>query len=341
MVHSNKPIVIADSNIPFIDTLLGDNVELRRLDPTAIDADAVKEADAIVTRTRTRCNAALLDGSRVKLVATATIGTDHIDFDYCRSHGIEVASAPGCNAPAVAQCVWASVLTLAGDRNPSDITVGIVGVGHVGSIVEKWGRSMGYNIMLCDPPRSEREGTEAFVSLDEIAAKCDVITFHTPHTKNGPYPTYHLADRRFFDSLKRQPIIINSARGPITETQALIDAINSGCVSHAVIDCWEGEPDIDRTLLSLASIATPHIAGYSLQGKMRASIAAARAVAKRFGFPLAGNIVSPGAAPEAVRCAEVLSSYDPMADTDRLRRDPSTFELQRNRYDLREEVAPQ
>lgn len=339
MVHSRRPVVIADINIPFIDRLLGDRVELRRLAPSDIDASAVKDADAIVTRTRTRCNAALLDGSRVSLVATATIGTDHIDFGYCRSHGIEVASAPGCNAPAVAQYVWSSILRLTAGRAPRTVTAGIVGVGHVGSIVERWGRSLGYNILLCDPPRSEREGADAFVDLGEIARRCDIITFHTPHTKVGPCPTHHLAGKEFFGSLTRRPVIINSARGPITDTPALISAITDGKISHAVIDCWEGEPAIDPTLLSLATIATPHIAGYSLQGKTRASIAAARAVADHFSLTVARTLPFPPDAPQTVTAAEILDSYNPFDDTAALRSDPSTFEQQRNHYALRDEVG--
>ena len=315
MVHSSKPRVVADCNIPFIDTLLGDTVELVRLSPSAIDADAVRDADALLTRTRTRCNASLLDGSHCSLVATATIGTDHIDFDYCRSRGIEVVSAPGCNAPAVAQYVWASILTLLPGRDQSTVTVGVVGVGHVGSIVERWGRSMGYRMLLCDPPRAEREGDSRFVDLATIARECDVITFHTPHTKTGQYPTYHIAGREFFDSLSRRPVIINSARGPIVDTPALLDAIDKGLVSHTVIDCWEGEPDINPSLLSRADIATPHIAGYSLEGKTRASIAVARAVCRHFGLTYNDAIPAPKDTPQAVTPRQILDSYNPLTDT--------------------------
>lgn len=337
MVPTHKPRVVADCNIPFIDTLLGDSVELIQLAPALIDADAVRDADALITRTRTRCNADLLDGSRCKLVATATIGTDHIDFDYCNAHGIEVVSAPGCNAPAVAQYVWASILDLTAGRDASTVTVGIVGVGHVGSIVERWGRSMGFRILLCDPPRREQEGGDEFVDLATIARECDVITFHTPHTRTGNHPTHHLASESFFKSLARKPIIINSARGPIVDTPALLAAIDNGTVSHTVIDCWEGEPDINPRLLALADIATPHIAGYSLEGKTRASIVVANAVAHRFGLTINNAIETPSPAPDTMTAATVTHSYDPRRDTARLKSDPATFEQQRNRYPLRHE----
>ena len=334
-----KPRVVADCNIPFIDTLLGDGVELVQLAPDEITPQVVKDADALLTRTRTRADAALLDGSRCSLVATATIGTDHIDFDYCQSRGIKVVSAPGCNAPAVAQYVWASILTLLPDRVPADVTIGVVGVGHVGSIVEQWGRSMGYRVKACDPPRAEREPGDGFVDLATIARECDVITFHTPHTRTGDHPTHHLADRTFFDALERRPIVINSARGPVVDTRALLHALDAGKVSQAVIDCWEGEPDINLELLDKAVIATPHIAGYSLAGKTRASIAVAKAVALHFGLRYnAEAIDEPSPAPPAVTPASVKASYNPATDTAILKADPATFERQRNRYPLRPEV---
>ncbi len=307
--RSMKPRVIADANIPFLTELLGDSVELIRLAPTDITAETMREADALITRTRTRCDARLLDGSRCRFIATATIGTDHIDFPYCASRGITVASAPGCNAPAVAQYVLASALRLIGDRRPEELTLGIVGVGHVGSIVERWARGLGFRLLLCDPPREEAEGCDRFVSLGEIARRADIITFHTPHTLTGPYATHHLADSSFFSSLERQPIIINSARGPITDTTALLDAIDAGKVGSVVIDCWEGEPDINLDLLDNAAYATPHIAGYSAEGKARASLMAARALADHFGIRFAPSIPVPHDAPATVTAAQLLQSY--------------------------------
>ena len=249
-----------------------------------------------------------------------------------------MVSAPGCNAPAVAQYVWSSILRLTAGKRPEDVTVGIVGVGHVGSIVERWGRSMGYRVLLCDPPRADREGAEAFVSLDCIARESDVITFHTPLTADGPYPTRHIAAAAFLNSLARRPVIINSARGPVVDNRALVDALDRGLVSHAVIDCWEGEPAISPELLERATYATPHIAGYSADVKTRASIVVAHAVADTFGVACNDNIATPPPAPETMTAGRVLASYDPAADTERLKADPATFEQQRNHYHLRPEA---
>jgi len=336
--HNRRPRVIADRNIPFIDTLLGDTVELIQLSPAEITHTVAKDADALITRTRTRCDATLLEGSRCSLVATATIGTDHIDFDYCNARGIEVVSAPGCNAPAVAQYVWASILRLVQNTDPEAITVGVVGVGHVGSIVERWGRSMGYRMLLCDPPRAERENDSKFVDMSTIAHECDIITFHTPHTINGFHPTHHLAGTQFLNSLTHNPIIINSARGPVIDTGALLAAMENGKVSNAVIDCWENEPHINIDLLEKACIATPHIAGYSLEGKTRASIAVAKAVASHFNLHYKGTLTEPDDAPAKVTAESVISSYNPLDDTRILKADPASFELQRNRYNLRHEI---
>ena len=339
MAADPKPRVIADANIPFLTELLGDRVELTRLAPEDITAETVKDADALITRTRTRCDARLLDGSRCRFIATATIGTDHIDFAYCEAHGIKVVSAPGCNAPAVAQYVLASLLRLIGDSRPEEITLGIVGVGHVGSIVEQWAHSLGFKVLLCDPPRAAAEGDARFISLDEIARRCDVITFHTPHTTDGPCPTHHLAGETFFNALTRRPIIINSARGPIVDTRALLRAIDAGEVGPVVIDCWEGEPDINRELLYKSAYATPHIAGYSAEGKARASLMVARALCEHFEMPFTPSISMPGKAPAAMDAATLLASYDPAADTAALRDCPDRFEALRNHYHLRPEPA--
>lgn len=336
MVH--HPIkVVADANIPFLEELLGDNVELKRIPADSIDRELLMDADALITRTRTRCNAELLEGTPVKFIGTATIGIDHIDFDFCRRAGIKTVSAPGCNAPAVAQYVWSTILRLSEGKNPSDITVGIVGVGHVGSIVENWGESLGYNILCCDPPRAIAEGDEGFVDLNDIARLSDFVTFHTPYTKTGEHATYHLADKDFFDSLRRCPTVINSARGPVVDTKALLTAMETGRVNKAVIDCWEGEPDINLSLLERAEIATPHIAGYSIEGKQRASLMVARELADYFGLTLNQTKIMPADAPKTVTRKAVVNSYDPYYDTTLLRENPSQFEKLRNFYSLRHE----
>lgn len=309
--------IAIESKIPFIKGVL-ENVghEVTYLAPEEFTAQAVRDMDALIVRTRTRCNAALLRGSRVCKIATATIGTDHIDLDYCRSHSINVHNAPGCNAPAVAQYVLSSVAAL----NAQGGTLGIVGVGHVGSIVRRWAEANGIRTLLCDPPL----GLPA--TLSDLADEADVITFHTPLDAT----TGHMGNRAFFESLRRKPIIINAARGPIIDTPALKDALRYGKVSQAVIDCWEGEPDIDLQLLNMAAIATPHIAGYSLEGKRRATAMAVHAIDPTIALPLDPVADSP-------TLEAICSSYDPMTDTASLKASPHNFEVLRNSYNYRNE----
>lgn len=345
-----KPIVAIESHIPEIPERLDEFFDVRRVAPEAIDASAVADADALIVRTRTRCDASLLEGSRVSFVATATIGTDHLDLPYLASRSIEAVSAPGCNAPAVAQYVYAS-LTRLFPEGLEGKTIGVVGVGHVGSIVARWGAQLSMRVLMCDPPRALVEGADKFVDLSTIASEADIVTFHVPHTTTGPHATHHLADGGFFASLGRRPIIINSARGPIVDTAALVDAYDNRQVGRLVIDCWEGEPSISRRLLDRATIATPHIAGYSLNGKLRATATVVNALCRHFGVDyrfepterdgrgdvLAGRPIPAGAA-ERVSAEAIMESYDPMVDTERLRNNPDAFERLRNTYQLRPEV---
>ena len=331
--------VIVEKNVPFLENL--DQVaEVIRLPYDKINSMAVLDADALVVRTRNRCDASLLNGSSVKFIATATIGTDHIDIPWCKAHGIEVANAPGSNAPAVAQYVFSSLMRVI-NRPLSEYSIGIVGVGHVGSIVERWARQMNMKTLLCDPVRAEEENDSTFVSLSKIAEEADIITFHTPLIHGGKHPTYHLADNRFFNSLRRAPIVINSARGPVIDNKAWVDALEAGIVGPAIVDCWEGEPQLNLRLLELASIATPHIAGYSMEGKLRASQMILDALCRYFSLPQIKATGRPAApcAP-SINPAEALRGYDPMPETVALKADPSSFEPLRNEYPLRPELLP-
>lgn len=345
--------IVIESHIPFVGNQLDGIAEVVRLAPEEITREAVADADALIVRTRTRCDASLLEGSRVGLVATATIGTDHIDKEYCRARGIEVVSAPGCNAPAVAQYVWASILSIR--PKVEGLTIGIVGLGHVGTIVADWARRLGVRVLPCDPPREREEARsdfwkglppvpEPFVDLTTIAREADIITFHTPHTKEGLDPTHHLADEKFFNALERRSIVINAARGPIVATDAILRAIEAKKISEAVIDCWEGEPCISELLLTSAAIATPHIAGYSIEGKQRATAAALRAALRYFGAPAEriASITAPAAYNSDIHInpEAILASYNPLADTATLRAEftPARFEQLRNTYPLRHEL---
>ena len=340
-MESRPANIIIESNIPFIRGLFEPLACVRYLPPEQITPEAMATADALITRTRTRCDAALLADSPCQIIASATIGLDHVDREYCASRSIEVHNAPGCNAPGVAQYVLSSVFTLLpADVDPSQLTLGIVGVGNIGRIVEAWARKLGFRVLLCDPPRAEKEGSEGFVGLDEIAREADIITFHTPLTRDGSHPTFHLASACFFRSLQRRPIVINAARGPVADTEAWIDAIRSGRVSHSVVDCWEGEPAISDQLLQLADIATPHIAGYSREGKIRATHMAAEAVATHFGWPAPKMSESaPDVPEEAITRTAILSSYNPLTDTANLRANPADFERLRNTYNYRPEPS--
>ena len=333
--------LVIENKIPFIKGLLDDICDVKYLDPEDITADAMRHADALITRTRTRCDQSLLQYSPCRFIATATIGTDHIDLDYCRNNGITVANAPGCNAPAVAQYTLASIANWLDINNrPVDtVTIGIVGVGNVGSIVNRWAQQLGMKVMLCDPPRADKEGDNTFVTLDEIARHCDIITFHTPHTTSGTYATHHMCDSRFLNLTQHCPLIINCARGPIVDTQALVTALEAGIVADTVIDCWEGEPNISIQLLDRALIATPHIAGYSREGKIRATEMVLSAFAQHFNLPEVhtAETVAPGAA-ETVTLDSITASYNPLNDTAALKAAPHTFESLRNNYNYRNEV---
>lgn len=339
MSNSNIRIAV-DRNIPFVKGLLDPYATVYYLSPEEMTPKFLREIDGLMIRTRNKCDRELLEKSAVKIIATATIGTDHIDLDYCRQRTITVANAPGCNAPAVGQYVFASILNLI-NRPLPQYTIGVVGVGHVGEIVARWADGFDMKVLRCDPFRQEAEGCDGWCDLDTIAREADIITFHTPLTKSGPHPTYHMADAAFFDKCRRAPIVINSARGPVVDTQALIDAKKAGKVGALVIDCWENEPEISRELLDLASVATPHIAGYSREGKVRASQMALDALTTFFILPrvtVEGEPLPPVPA-RHVSKRDVMESYEPLKETAALKAHPEDFEAMRNGYNLRHEVS--
>ena len=328
--------IVADSKIPYLKGLLESVAqEVTYLPGAGMTCLDVKDAQVLLTRTRTRCDRALLEGSKVEFIGTATIGTDHIDLDYCRSHGIKVVNAPGCNAPAVAQWVHASILQWIKARNvDGQLTLGIVGVGHVGSIVARWARQLGYRVLLNDPPRAAIEGSTDFDPLETLQRECDIITFHTPLTRDGDHPTWHLCDKAFLDGLQRCRLIVNAARGAVCDNEALLQ-----WHGDIALDCWEGEPAINAQLLDKAFVATPHIAGYSLQGKQRGTAMIVEALNREYGWDVKPTQAStPLKGAEHVTAQTVLDSYDPLADTAQLKTSPATFEQQRNTYDLRQEV---
>ena len=338
--------VIVDDKIPFIREAIGQIAEeVRYLPGKDFTPEAVRDADALVIRTRTRCDRQLLEGSRVRFIATATIGFDHIDTGYCRQAGIAWANAPGCNAPSVAQYLQSSLLLLA-QRHGLELprlTMGIVGAGNVGSRVAEVARELGMRVLLNDLPRQEREGGAGFCPLQTLARECDILSFHVPLHREGPYKTFHLADRDFFRSLQRRPFLINTSRGEVVETGALLEALDEGRVADAVIDVWEHEPDISRELLRKVFIGTPHIAGYSADGKANATRMALDALCRFFRIR-AGYTILPPPPPCPHLTARsweeaCLQMYDPRADRDRLLAHPERFEQLRGDYPLRREKA--
>ena len=294
-------LIVADSKIPFLEGVFEPYADVRYLDPGEITPETVRDADALIVRTRTKCNAALLEHSRVGIVATATIGTDHIDINWCITHGIVCASAAGCNAASVAQYMNSALLRVS-LRHNVDLrgkTLGVIGCGNVGTKVAAAAAALGMNVLVNDPPRAEREGNTGFVPLERIQQDADFISLHVPLTHSGPHRTFHLADGFFFRNLRKQPFFFNTSRGDVTDGNALKDAIVTHRIAGAVLDVWPGEPDIDRGLLSLAELATPHIAGYSTDGKANGTSMAVRAVAKHFGIePLLNFLPAEIPAPE-------------------------------------------
>ena len=329
--------IIADRNIPFLQGRIK-GAELIMLPAGEITPDAVKNADALIVRTRTLCNSSLLQDSNVKLVATATIGTDHIDMPWCAENGITVRNAPGCNAPGVALYVWASLLREGFD--PEKSTLGVIGCGNVGGIVVQWGRRLGAHVLVCDPPRKERGLTDHdYRSMEEVLAGSDAVTLHTPLTRDGEYPTFHMIGDKATTYMKKGAILVNAARGEVLDTDAVVKAIGEGTISKAIIDTWEGEPAIDSRLLRLADIATCHIAGYSVEGKQRATRMALEAVRDILGLDVdLEGLAEPYREPQQLNKERIVAGYDPHAMTSSLKAAPASFEQLRNSYPLHSEL---
>ena len=303
----------------------------------------MKDADALIIRTRTHCNRELLEGSRVRFIATATIGFDHIDTEYCRQAGIVWKNAPGCNSASVAQYLQSTLLLLEllKGKKLSEMTIGIVGVGNVGSKVAEVARELGMRVLLNDLPREDEEGNTDFNPLQLLAEECDVLTFHVPLYKEGKYKTFHLADGAFFHSLKRCPVIVNTSRGEVIETNALLEALKTKQISDAVIDVWENEPEINLTLLNKVFIGTPHIAGYSADGKANATRMSLDSLCDHFGIQAEYCITPPEPENSIITAATsteaYLQMYDPRKDSEALKMHPEHFEQLRGNYPLRRE----
>ncbi len=263
-------LIVADENIPLLDAFFEGFGEIRRVPGRSIDRATVEPADVLLVRSVTNVNRALLEGTQVRFVGTCTIGTDHLDLDYFTQAGITWSSAPGCNARGVVDYVLGSLQTLAEiegvDLNQR--TYGVVGAGEVGGRLVKVLKGLGWNVLVCDPPRQIAEDGD-YVSLEQIIQQCDVISLHTPLTQSGNGSTWHLFDRERLNRLKPGVWLINASRGPVVDNAALREVLLEREDLQAVLDVWEGEPEVDADLADLCVLATAHIAGYSLDGKQR------------------------------------------------------------------------
>jgi erythronate-4-phosphate dehydrogenase len=311
------------------------------------------QADGLIIRTRTRCNENLLKGTPVRFIATATIGFDHIDTAYCREQNIIWHHAPGCNSSSVKQYI-ASVLLNLHLINGFELTgkkIGIIGVGHVGQKVAQLAEILGMHPLLNDPPRKRSETATGFVSIEEIMETSDIISFHVPLNLSGIDKTFHLADESFFGRLAKKPLVINSSRGAVVETESVKNALITGKISGFSADVWENEPHLDLELLKMTDIATPHIAGYSVEGKANGTASCVMAASRFFDFGLQDwhpsllpHLLNPeifidlkNKSRELVIAEAILATYNVMKDDAALRKDPSQFEYLRNYYPVRRE----
>lgn len=362
--------IVVDDKIPYIQPplwTLADEVVVKA--GKDIGPEDVRDATILVVRTRTRCDQALLEGSAVKLVVTATIGYDHLDTAYLDAAGIEWHNCPGCNAESVAQYVHSCLLLLQRERGMrlQEATMGIIGVGHVGTAVMRAAQRLGIGrLLLNDPPREaagERPGGKAeegerpvgkdkaedshrsealsWTALQTILNEADIISLHTPLTAEGLYPTLHLINQDTFAQMRRQPVIINAGRGGIIDEQALEAAMTSGQVREVILDTWEHEPHVSTSLLYKVYLGTPHIAGYSADGKANATRMTLTSICHFLHRPMTFDIQPPALPADFVAAMDAeelaLQLYDPRRDSALLKDSPTAFEQLRGNYPLRRE----
>ena len=345
--------LVADHKIPFLQGVLEPYAKVDYHSGSQISAKMVKNADALLIRTRTICNKDLLEGSAVKFIATATIGYDHIDTNYCNAKGIKWANAPGCNSGSVMQYIAAALMRLSKTYQfeLAEKTIGIIGHGMVGSKVARLANALGMNVLINDPPLQRSGCALHFVGLAELVEKSDLISLHVPLNRVGVDKTWHLVNKDFLNALKPSAFLINTSRGEVVDTIALKNALKTKQIRASILDVWENEPDIDLELMYAVDFATPHIAGYSADGKANGTAMSVRAISNHFGFGLGNWFPSEIPLPENIHlkidCNEksrqevvsqvILKTYDIGSDDRRLRNSPQTFEVQRGDYPLRRE----
>lgn len=323
--------ILVDENMPYARELFSRLGEVRAVPGRPIPTDALTDADALMVRSVTKVNEALLGDKAIKFVGTATAGTDHVEQSWLTQAGIGFSAAPGCNAIAVVEYVFSALLMLA-ERDGfalADRTVGIVGVGNVGGRLQKRLEALGIKTLLCDPPRADNGDEGDFRSLDELVAEADVITFHTPLYKEGQYKSLHLADEALIRRLKPGTILINACRGPVVDNAALLKCLEEGQNLSVVLDVWEPEPDLNLALLDKVDLGTSHIAGYTLEGKARGTTQVFEAYSQFIGQPQEVALSTLLPAPEFGR----ISLHGPLDQ-------PTLKRLAHLVYDVRRDDAP-
>ena len=345
--------IVADDKIPFLKGVLEPFADVKYLPGSAILYEDLLYADALLVRTRTRCDSSLLKGTPVKFIATATIGHDHIDKVFCEKAGIAWTNAPGCNASSVMQYMASALITIQKEKGIKleGKTLGLVGAGHVGKLIQKLAGILGLNVLINDPPRERSEGPREFTGLQQLLTQSDFVTLHVPYTTAGVDKTHHLIGTTSLALMKPSAWLINTSRGEVVETQALKEALTRNKIAGAVIDVWENEPKIDRELLRKVFIATPHIAGYSADGKANGTAIIVRACSSFFGLPLTSwypavlplplnkQVLKKDHNESSADFLEraILHTYNILKDNDLVRLNPADFEKLRNNYFVRRE----
>lgn len=347
--------IVADENIPLLDEFFSGFGRLTRLPGRLIDHTSVADADILLVRSVTRVDAEMLAGTPVRFVGTCTIGTDHLDLAGLAAAGIEVASAPGCNARGVVEYVLSCLLTLS-ERTAcawQDKVVGILGVGEVGGRLATTLQALGVQTLLCDPPRAER-GEQGLVTLNELIQDSDVISCHVPLTTQGAHATHHLFDQTRLAALRPGAWLINSSRGPVIDNVALYQLLQQRSDLQVALDVWESEPLVDPQLAARCALATPHVAGYSLDGKLRGTAQIYQALCHFMSLPVrlvldqlaprsgAGEwLLEPGTPPDWALARALRLVYDVRDDDARLRamlKDVESAQASREGFDrLRKE----
>ena len=339
--------IVCDNKVRFLDGVFNGIADVFFMPGREITPEIVKDADALLVRTRTRCDEQLLKGSSVRFIGTATIGYDHIDTDYCERNNIFWTNAPGCNSGSVCQYVVSVLVNLSRHYgfNLKGKTLGVIGAGHVGKKVVKAAKLLGMNVLVNDPPLELSNCRDfEFCSLDFLLQNSDIVDIHVPYSVSGQFATHHLCNEDFIGKMKPNSVLINSSRGAVADNSAVLNALENRKILTAVLDVWENEPDINRELLNRVLIGTPHIAGYSVDGKANATMQVVRSMSGFFNLGLDNWTPDTKGYESDMLDYDLLSdyqfvlkTYDVIADSEKLKHQPEKFEFFRENYPVRRE----